>query len=101
MGVVAQRFSPEIPWVAVAAVGPGTYLAECEVCGASASGDPGVVAAFGQAHQAHTANGYMGLGDAIAAVAKPIARAFGQEPCTPCEARRRALNEAARVRRWW
>lgn len=65
----------------------------CEVCGAQGAGDLGQVTAFAGAHRVHQApRGSFRLGDAVAAVAKPIARAFGQTPCTPCEARQRAMN---------
>lgn len=94
-----QRFSPEIPWVWVQR--RQGYDVRCEVCGATAF-DLGTedVAAFAQGHRVHQApQGSMRLGDAVAAVAKPVARAFGMDPnCTPCEARRRAMNS---VRRFW
>jgi hypothetical protein len=36
---------------------------------------------------------YYGAGDAVAAVAQPIARAIGRDPdCLPCAKRKRALN---------
>lgn len=96
-----QRFSPEIPWVLVGARGIGSFDLYCEVCGASALQRVRVAAgAFAQAHQTHQApQGSLRLGDAFAAVAKPVARAVGLDPnCTPCEARRRTLNN---VRRPW
>lgn len=93
-------YSPEIPWVLVAPVAELGWATEyevmCTVCGARGHVAGGELTyAFARAHQAHTAGPRsIGLGDAVAAVAKPIARFFGQKPCTPCEARRHALNNA-------
>jgi hypothetical protein len=42
-----------------------------------------------------SAGGMGGLGDAVAAVAEPIARAFGKAPCTPCARRKAMLNGMA------
>jgi len=88
-----QRFSAEIPWVLV---GPwqGQLRATCEVCGQGGTGDANGVSSFAHQHRVHDApQGSMRLGDAVAAIAKPIARAIGlDEGCTPCEARRRYLN---------
>lgn len=94
-----QRFSPEIQWVLVDPRQNGID-AYCEVCGVGglqrSSHD---VASFAQAHRTHQApKGSLRLGDAFAAVAKPIARAMGQKPCSPCEARRRAMND---LKRFW
>ena len=92
------EFSPEIPWVLVAQV-DREFEVSCIVCGAFAYlYDEHGVGEFAGLHRAHTAGeGHLGLGDVVAAIAKPIASVFGSEPCTPCEARRRALN-AARMR---
>jgi len=91
----------EIPWVRVL-VRPDVYMATCEACnGVMTSHEAADVDVFAATHTTHHAPaGYFGLGDAVAAIAKPIARAFGKAPCTPCEARQRALNEM-RVRRPW
>ena len=89
-----QRFSEQIPWVLVQqnGVALGAY---CEVCHQQTAGSPQQIAQFAQAHANHQGNqGHLRLGDAVAAIAKPIAQAFGRQPCTPCEARRRALNTA-------
>jgi len=90
-----QRFSQEIPWVLVSPGRRGDFYVYCEACDArSYVADPNDVRAFAYAHAKHTAgDGYIGAGDVVAVVAKPIARAFGKEPCTPCEARRRAMNQ--------
>lgn len=97
-----QRYSAQIPWVLVEPSHAG-YNVRCEVCGVGGIATPEQVPPFVQAHAQHRSPQGFGLGDAIAAIAKPIARAFGQkEPCTPCEARRRALNAAVpRVPRPW
>ncbi len=87
-------YSPEIPWV-LAAEGPGHYEVMCTVCGARGHvTTTNNVGNFALHHRVHRApDGQHGLGDAVAAVAKPIARLFGQKaPCTPCEARRHRLN---------
>lgn len=97
----ARKYSIEIPWVLVEG-SPGAFGVVCSVCGERAYLDsPNDVAGFAYAHAEHTAGeGYLGMGDAVAAIAKPVAKFFGQAPCTPCEARRRALNQA-RVRFPW
>lgn len=91
-----MQFSEKIPWVDVSG-----NVARCTVCGQHGGGSPGDIHSFASRHSAHTApRGFLGLGDVIAKVAKPIAAAFGKKPCSPCEARRNALNHA-RVRRFW
>jgi hypothetical protein len=100
-----QRFSPEIPWVLLQQdVLNGSHEQRfdivCEVCGARGQVPHRNVAAWVQSHRAHQApKGSLRLGDAFAAVAKPVARAVGIDPnCTPCEARRRAMND---LKRFW
>jgi hypothetical protein len=94
-------FSPDIPWVQVCrGRGPDVFVA-CQACGEEGSLPAHEAAAFAGAHREHSAGpDHVGLGDVIAAVAKPIAALFGQEPCTPCEARRRAANQVRMRRRW-
>jgi hypothetical protein len=92
-----QRFSPEIPWVLIESdpqSGGMPYRLMCEVCGMQGYGGLTQAQQFTAAHRVHAApQGSFRLGDAFAAVAKPVARAFGLEPdCTPCEARRRRMN---------
>jgi len=92
-----QRFSPEIPWVLIQVdpqTGAAPYRLTCEVCGGEGWGGLDQAQQFTAAHRAHAApQGSFRLGDAFAAVAKPVARAFGLAPnCTPCEARRRRMN---------
>lgn len=92
-----QRFSPEIPWVLIEAdpqSGHAPYWLHCEVCGGEGSGGLVQAQQFAAAHRVHAApQGSFRLGDAFAAVAKPVARAFGlEENCTPCEAKRRRMN---------
>ena len=93
MPAAVQRFSAEIPWVLVQPT-PTSFRVTCEVCGSTGEFNyPKTVVAVARAHRAHQApQGSFRLGDAVAAVAKPIARAVGMESCTPCEARRRMLN---------
>lgn len=51
----------------------------------------GHLEAFMSAHQAHQSASptHMGAGDVVAAATKRL----GMTPCSPCEARRRALNQ--------
>jgi hypothetical protein len=89
-----QSFSAEIPWVLVEPHPQGGLGVLCDVCGEegylSTAGEVSQFAAHHVRHQAPA--GSLRLGDAVAAVAGPVARAFGKAPCTPCEARRRSLN---------
>jgi hypothetical protein len=92
-----QKFSAEIPWVLVHTYPDGSfggYAFNCDVCGDRNVGNLPALQSFAAAHRVHQApRGSMRLGDAFAAVAKPVARAVGIDPnCTPCEARRRAMN---------
>jgi len=65
----------------------------CQVCDAALRPHSQAEAdAFVATHAEHRAPGG-GLGDLVAAFAKPVARLLGYEPeCTPCERRRRELN---------
>jgi len=95
-----MKFSAEIPWVSVEQY-QRTFGVHCEVCGVVGEVPTlGYVNAFANEHREHrAASDHFGLGDAVHRLAAPIARAFGQKPCTPCEARRRQLNGL--VRRPW
>jgi hypothetical protein len=91
-------FSPEIPWVLVER-GARPYPNDdfevmCQVCGqAREVYGTELVTAFARAHAEHMAPpGQLGFGDVVARFAKPVARAMGKAPCTPCEARRHAMN---------
>jgi hypothetical protein len=43
---------------------------------------------------------YFGLGDAVAAIAKPVARALGRDPnCVPCQQRQQRMNRIKLFRR--
>lgn len=97
-----QSYGPEIPWVRVGQDRFGGYRMDCTACGAVAiAGSVGGVEQFATHHAEHTAGPrHVGLGDAVAKLAKPVARAVGKKPCTPCERRRQALN-AVRLRRPW
>ena len=89
-----QRYSETLPWVTVERARDGTFYVNCDVCGAPGEGlSIEDVHRYAAAHRAHTApRGTFGIGDAVHAVAGPIAKAFGKAPCTPCEARRHAMN---------
>lgn len=82
-----------VPWIQVQPV-RGGYHVTCSVCGVGGVTHQQGAEQFVREHEAHrsAAPGYMGAGDAVARVAKPVARAFGMEDCTPCEKRREALN---------
>jgi hypothetical protein len=100
-----MRYSADIPWVEVQQ-GSGGWIGRCTVCGETRGGRAGLrasgeISSFAMRHRAHTAPaGSIGLGDVVAAIAKPIAALLGRKPCTPCEARRRALNRARIPRPW-
>lgn len=67
----------------------GGVVCTCASCGQQAHvSNPGV---FEQRHRCT----HMGMGDAVARVTG----ALGIKPCTPCEARRRALN--GKFPRFW
>ncbi len=85
---------PRVQWVICQEIQPGIFVCQCKVCGAQT--DRPVYAAgadqFAMTHSAHqsAAPTHYGAGDLIA----KAAGALGIETCTPCEARRRALNAA-------
>lgn len=92
----AVRFEPldDVPWVQVGAYDDGlsTYFwARCDVCGATGEGSEPEIHAFADAHAVHTSSSptHLGMGDLVASMAKALGLG---EPCTPCEARRRAMN---------
>lgn len=81
---------PSVRWV-LWELSPQGFELRCSVCGATArAGDPRGADAFAHAHAEHQspARGYYGAGDAVAAATK----ALGMQTCTPCEARRQAMN---------
>lgn len=94
---------PAVQWVSF---GPsqisGEWAVECAACGTvelidviRQNGhmliDQAGVNEFASEHREHTsaAQSHYGLGDVFASMTKAV----GAEPCTPCEARRRAMNE--------
>jgi hypothetical protein len=88
-----QPYSPDIPWVSVGSGSGGIFVATCEVCGLRSSGQAQAVDAFALAHAEHVApEGSWRLGDAVARLAKPVAKALGRPTCTPCAQRQYALN---------
>lgn len=80
-------------------LGTGLQLT-CQGCGASVIvGAPWQSQQFQAVHAgcaprlAPVDPGYYGMGDAVAAVARPIARVVGVDPnCAPCQQRQRELN---------
>ena len=81
---------PNVRWVLWEGTPQGFDL-RCSVCGATArAGNPAGADAFARDHAEHrsAATGHYGAGDVVAAATKAI----GLESCTPCEARRRAMN---------
>ncbi len=83
---------PQIQWVFWQPTTAG-FVVRCGACGAQTSvGSPGLVDAFARDHAQHTspARGHYGAGDLVAGATK----ALGMQSCTPCEARRHALNQA-------
>ncbi len=88
---------PQVEWILWTRT-PQGFAALCEVCGATATAaTPQGIHAFAGEHQEHrsAAAGHYGAGDLVARATK----ALGIETCSPCEARRRALNE--RLPRVW
>jgi hypothetical protein len=88
---------PNVPWVHCADAGPNTrlrFFCMCRVCGAEmpSYGTPQQADAFAAAHAAHQSASptHFGLGDLVAKATGTL----GIKPCTPCEARRRAMNNA-------
>lgn len=89
---------PQIPWVLWQRTTTG-FAVHCRACKASAAaGTPEGVDAFAGAHQQHQSASptHYGAGDLVARATK--AMGLGK-PCTPCEARRAALN--ARFPQLW
>lgn len=96
-----RPYSAELPWVTwiEPRLGESGFQLHCGACGQSAvTYSDGGVHDFARDHSVHRSGRGFGLGDAVAAVAKPVARAMGREPCTPCERRRHMLNQFGRRR---
>lgn len=76
-------------------MGVGVQLT-CLMCGGSAIVTADWQAQRFQRHHAFCTGatpGYYGAGDAVAAVAQPMARALGRDPdCVPCKQRQGWLN---------
>lgn len=89
-----QKRHPAVPWIVFQPV-PGGVTLRCEVCNATATLTPQQADAFARQHAAHRSASptHMGLGDVVAKVAQPVARALGRtETCLPCERKKHALN---------
>lgn len=83
---------PQVSWILWQRT-TGGFSARCEACGATVSApSPQGVDAFAQAHLEHRspAQGHYGAGDLVARATK----ALGIAACSPCEARRQAMNQA-------
>jgi hypothetical protein len=82
----------DVPWVLVGVHG-SALVAQCQACGASTHGSEAAVNAFADAHAQHTSSSqtHYGMGDLVASTAKMLGL---NKPCTPCEQRRQALNNA-------
>lgn len=83
---------PQVQWVLWQPTTAG-FVVRCSACGAQGSvGTPQLVDTFAAQHQEHRspAQGHYGAGDLVARATS----ALGIQPCTPCEARRAALNQA-------
>lgn len=87
-----EPLDPAVPWVQVE--DRGAYIrCHCNVCQADvAVRTEAEIDAFMRGHQAHRSASptHLGAGDLVAAATKRL----GIQPCSPCEARRRALNQA-------
>lgn len=83
---------PRVPWVAFEPLPEGGFLVEDTRTGEQAyAADASGIESFAADHS--SAPGQVGLGDAIASVAKPIAQALGFDPgCSPCAQRQQTLN---------
>jgi len=82
----------------------GGYYVACSICRVAGTLAPAEAQHFAQQHSVHRSASptHFGAGDAVAAFAKPVARAFGMpENCTPCEARRRMLNRMVPAVPWF
>lgn len=88
---------PAVRWITYQQLTQG-FVVRCQACGAQGTvGSPQQVDAFAQQHTEHRSASpqHYGAGDLVNRATK----ALGIETCTPCEARRRALN--ARFPRLW
>lgn len=89
---------PEWPWIEFQQTPRGIDIV-CTVCGLrpKCTLTPAAADQFARAHAEHVsaAQSHYGMGDLIARATKAV----GISPCTPCEARRRALNQ--RFPRMW
>jgi len=82
-----QPYSPRLPHILVGPHPQGGFIVHDTRTGLRAhAATREQVVSFVAEHSA--APGYRGLGDAVAAVTKAV----GATPCTPCQARRAALN---------
>lgn len=86
---------PNVPWVTCGpSIGGSSWWCKCTVCGADMGqfGSAQAADMFARVHSAHQSASptHYGLGDLIAKATSAV----GIKPCSPCEARRRAMNGA-------
>jgi len=86
---------PNVSWVLCGqSIGGSSWQCSCQVCGAQMGsfGSAQAADAFARVHSAHQSASptHYGLGDLIAKATSAV----GIKPCSPCEARRRAMNGA-------
>ena len=80
---------PNVPWVSCNMIQPGIFQCRCSTCGITmpAPGTNQAADGFAAAHSQHQPT-HFGAGDLVA----KLTGALGIKPCSPCEARKRALN---------
>lgn len=81
---------PRVQWVHLHQQPDGSIVCACNVCHVQAHArSPREVEAFASQHAAHQSSAtHYGAGDLVAGVTG----ALGMKPCSPCEARRLAMN---------
>lgn len=87
---------PQFEWIFTRRTLGGFEL-HCALCRTGAILTQDQAAQFINQHSAHRSSSptHHGAGDALAAVAKPLARLFGRKAgCLPCERRRAQMNQA-------
>jgi hypothetical protein len=90
------RQHPTVQWIRLQARPQGELAMVCEVCNQSmTAANTAQAEGFMQAHMQHTASSsHVPIGDAVARVTK----ALGVKTCTPCEMRRKKMNNLIRFR---
>jgi len=78
---------PTFTWIHYAQFADGSIALVCQTCGAQHRGSAPTADAFLATHSQHAS--HYGAGDVIAGITNRL----GIKPCTPCEARKQALNK--------